>query len=293
VSASSSFSIRFTASALSAALLLTALSGTAAAQTADDPNPGAITVTTGIDFPTVYFFRGIRQETDPELTMFPFGDIGIALFSGDGGLKSAGVNFGLWNSLHTGSSGLSADPKKRIHYEQDFYASLSLGFGGGVTFTPMFTTYTSPNGSFGTVNEISLKLAHASRFAPYALVAFELSGQADGGGGRADGGNEGTYAELGVGPSWGVGSRGVTVGIPVKVGLSLKDYYETIDGDEKFGYIDAGLLFTVPFSSAPTKFGSWNFHGGVNFLGFGDMTKAANQGDGGQVIASVGIGMSY
>jgi hypothetical protein len=288
VTASSSFSIRFTASALLAALVLTGLSGTAGAQTADDPNPGAITVTTGIDFPSVYFFRGIRQETDPELTMFPFGDIGIALFSGDGGLKSAGVNFGLWNSLHTGSSGLSAEPtKKRIHYEQDFYASLSLGFGGGVTFTPMFTSYTSPNGSFGTVNEISVKLAHASRFSPYALVAFELSGQAD----AAT--EEGTYLELGVGPSWAVGGRGVTLGIPVKLGLSLKDYYEGATGDEKFGYVDVGLLFTAPFSSAPTRFGSWNLHGGVNFLGFGETTKAFNQGDGGQVIASVGIGMSY
>ena len=79
--------------------------------------------------------------------MFPFGDVGIALYSGDGGVKSAGVNFGIWNSLNTGSSGLDASPKKRIHYEQDFYASLSLGVGGGVTLTPMFTTYTSPNGS--------------------------------------------------------------------------------------------------------------------------------------------------
>ena len=267
-------------------MILTLAPGAARAQ-GDDPNPGAITLTTGIDFPSVYFFRGIRQETDPKLTMFPFGDVGIALYSGDGGLKSAGVNFGVWNSLQTGSSGLDAVPKRRIHYEQDFYASLSLGFGGGVTFTPMFTTYTSPNGSFGTVNEISLKFAHASRFAPYGLVAFELSGQADGGS------EEGTYAELGVAPSWPLGDAGVTVGIPVKLGLSLKDYYEGPTGDEKFGYIDVGVLFTVPFTSSPTKFGSWNLHGGVDFFGFGDTTKFFNQGDGGQVIGSIGIGMSY
>jgi len=267
-------------------IVLTLAPGAASAQ-GDDPNPGAVTLTTGIDFPSVYFFRGIRQETDPKLTMFPYGDVGIALYSGDGGLKSAGVNFGVWNSLQTGSSGLDAVPKKRIHYEQDFYASLSLGFGGGVTFTPMFTTYTSPNGSFGTVNEISFKVAHASRFAPYGLVAFELSGQADGGS------EEGTYAELGVAPSWPLGDAGVTVAIPVKLGLSLKDYYEGPTGDEKFGYADVGVLVTVPFTSSPTKFGSWNLHGGVDFFGFGDTTKLFNQGDGGQVIASIGIGMTY
>ena len=44
-----------------------------------------------------------------------------------------------------------------------------------------FTAYTSPNGSFRTVKELAFKVAHASKFAPYGLVAFELSGQADGG----------------------------------------------------------------------------------------------------------------
>jgi hypothetical protein len=272
--------------AVLAVTLTLAAPGAASAQ-GEDPNPGAITLTTGLDLPTVYFFRGIRQEADPELTMFPFGDVGISLYSGDGALTSAGVNFGVWNSLHTGSSGLSASPKKRIHYEQDFYASLSLGFNGGVTVTPTFTTYTSPNGSFGTVNEVSLKVAHASRFAPYGLVAFELSGQADAGL------EEGVYAELGVGPSWTLGGGPATVAVPVKIGLSLKDYYEGATGDEKFGYIDVGVLFTLPWSALPARFGSWNLHGGVNVMGFGETTKAANNGDAGQVIASVGIGMSY
>ena len=273
-------------------MLLTLAAGTASAQPAD-PNPGAITLTTGIDFPSVYFFRGIRQEADPKLTTFAYGDVGIALFSGDGGLKSAGVNFGVWNSLHTGSSGSDVEDQG-LHYEEDFYASLSLGFGGGVTITPMFTAYTSPNGLFTTVKEMSIKVAHASKFAPYGLVAFELggddSGQADGG--HFDVGEKGTYAEFGVGPSWPLGTA-VTVAIPVKVGLSLKDYYELGGTDNKFGYVDAGVLFTVPFTGVPSQFGAWNLHGGVNFLGFGDTTKAFNKGDGGQVIGSVGIGLSY
>src|SRR3954469_1351146 len=92
-----------------AAVLLMLMSSSPMAQAAADPNPGAITLTTGIDFPSVYFFRGIRQESDPKLTVFPYGDVGIALFSGDGGLKSASVDFGVWNSLNTGSSGTGSD----------------------------------------------------------------------------------------------------------------------------------------------------------------------------------------
>src|SRR5262245_2465619 len=99
----------------------------AAAQAADDPNPGALTFTGLYDIPTVYVFRGIVQETDPGFTSQPAGDLGIALHSGDGGVKSVGVNFGVWNSLQTGSSG-SDGPTGRLHYEEDFYATLGLGF---------------------------------------------------------------------------------------------------------------------------------------------------------------------
>jgi hypothetical protein len=73
----------------------------------------------------------------------------------------------------------------------------------------------------------------------------------------------------------------------------LSDYYESSGEDNKFGYIDGGLLVTIPFTTEATRFGTWNIHGGVNFLGFGDTTKAANNGDGGQVIGSIGIGMTY
>lgn len=268
-----------------AAVMFSALVvSTAGAQTAD-PNAGAITVTTAVDFPSVYFFRGIRQESDPKLTTFAAGDLGVSLFSGDGALKSAAVNVGVWNSLHTGTSGSKAD--KSIHYEEDFYVALSLGFGGGVTVTPTFTAYTSPNAFFGTVQELSFKVAHGSKFAPYGLVATELKGQADGGA------NTGTYGEFGVAPSWALGGSPVTMAIPVKVGLSLRDYYELDGADNKFGYVDAGVLFTVPFTRVPTNFGSWNVHGGVNVLGFGDTTKSFNNGDAGQVVVSGGIGMSY
>ena len=44
----------------------------------------------------------------------------------------------------------------------------------------------------------------------------------------------------------------------MKLGFSLSDYYEANGEDNGFGYFDVGALFTVPFSSAPTKFGTWN-----------------------------------
>jgi hypothetical protein len=278
-------SVRF---ALLFAFALGATAGSASAQSRP-------VVTAGVDFPTVYFFRGIRQEADPKFTTFVYGDVGFPLLSdGTGAVKSAGINVGTWNAFLTGTSG-SEPLTDGPFYESDLYAGLTLGFQNGVSVTPMFTAYTSPNDMFTTVKEISFKVAHASKLAPYALVAFEFggddSGQADGG--HLGDGKKGTYLELGIGPSWAVAGGKATVAVPVKLALSLKDYYEhPLTGeDSKFGYVDGGVLVTVPFAQ------KFNIHGGVNVLGLGDTNAFFNGDTDGDrsswVIASVGLGVTF
>ncbi len=280
---------RCTRVAASAGLLLSVASGTASAQTQPpDPNPGAFTFTTGVDAPSVYFFRGIRQEVNPKLTLFPYGDGGIALFSGDGPLKSASINFGVWNSLHGGSTG-SKGPSRQAHYEEDFYSTFTLGFAKGMSLGTTYTAYTYPNQGAAPVKEMSFKIAQANKIAPYGIVALELSGQADAGA------NKGSYLELGVAPSWPLVGA-VTLAVPVKVGLSLKDYYEVGGVDNKFGFFDVGGLVTVPLSSVASKFGSWNIHGGVDYLRLGDGSLALGLGTNGkknQAVVIGGIGMTY
>jgi hypothetical protein len=280
LTATSFLSTRVFRIALMLAVTIGAAAGSASAQTKRATFNGAI------DFPKVYFFRGIRQEADPKLTTFVAGDLGISLLSdGTGGVSTAGVNFGTWNAFMTGSSG-SDGPQDGAFYESDLYAGLTLGFANGVSVTPMFTAYTSPNDMFKTVKEISFKVAHANRAATYALVAFEIGGDDSG---QADAGSElGTYLELGVGPSWAIADGRATVAIPVKLGLSLKDYYELAGEDQKFGYLVGGALITVPFAG-----GKANVHGGVDFYGLGEATKAANNGDAGEVIWSIGLGVTF
>lgn len=271
--------------ALASLALMLAAATTAFAQTAD-PNSGALTFSSGVDVPTKYLFRGLSQETDSKLTLFPYGDLGIALFSGDGGVKSAAVNFGIWNSLMTGSSGLDGLNDK-LHYEQDFYTTLTLGFAQGFSLGTTYTAYTSPNGAFGTVHELAFKVAKSGFLSPYGLVAFELDGQADGGS------SEGTYLELGVGPAWGIADGKATLSVPVKLGFSLNDYYEGPDGDEKFGYFQVGGLISAPLTSAESKFGVWTVKGGIDVYALGETPKAFNAGDRGKVVATFGIGVVY
>ena len=296
----------FGPSLLAALGLLTCLATPAAAQDAD-PNPGAITVSGAMDFTNAYMFRGIPQD-ESGVIMWPYFDLGLAAFSGDGGLKSVSINFGTWNSLHTGDAGLDSFAEK-LWYESDFYATIGFGFGGGTSVGATYTAYTSPNGLFSTVKEIAFKFSvddsaylGMASLKPYALFAFEMDTEAatafTGALGQADGGlNAGKYLELGIAP--GVAFPKASISIPVKVGLSLGDYYETVtinpddtvsSEDSRFGFFSVAGVVTVPFTSMPTKFGTWNVHGGVEYQRLGDRNQALGEN---QVIGTVGIGFSY
>jgi hypothetical protein len=284
-----------TLAVVAATTLMVALAGRPAWAQAD-PNPGAMTITGSMDFLNQYMFRGLRQNSTG-MVMWPAFDLGIALHEGKGGLKTAGVNVGTWNSLHTGDTGLDG-PSGKLWYESDFYASLGLGFGHGTSLGTTYTAYTSPNNGFSTVREISFKVAvddsgPLGKFAvkPYVIFAFEIGAVA--GTGQADGGNyAGKYVEVGGAP--GYASKRFSVAVPVKVGLSADNYYEhpQTGVDSKFGYLSIAGIVTVPLGGT-TEFGAWNVHFGGEFQQLGETAKYFNGGESNQFIGSVGLGFSY
>ena len=259
------------------------LTGTSAAQSAGDPNPGAITLTGSMDVSNAYLFRGIPQD-DTGLILWPAADLGLMLKSGSGTVRSITVNVGMWNSLHTGITGADG-PNGKLWYESDFWTSVGVGLPGHVNVSATYTAYTSPNGAFPSVKEVSLRASSGVRGTnAYALVAFELEGQADGGA------VEGRYLELGAAPS--LKLAGLAVSAPVKVGLSLDGYYEGLRGDERFGFFSVGGSVTVPLSNERSRFGRWNVHGGADYVRLGD-SNALRLGDNTKVIISGGLGLSY
>ena len=283
-------------------LLLSLLAAPAQAQDAPvaDPNPGAVTLTAAADIVGTYMFRGIRQHSTG-VAIQPFADVGISFLSGGtDGVSSVALNVGTWNSLHTGDTGADA-PSGNMWYEQDFYTTLTVGFGATSVGTT-FTAYTSPNGAFSTVREIAFRVAYddaslggGAALRPYGLLAFEFL--AEPGIGQADGGDEaGTYLELGIAPS--MSAAAVTVAVPVRLGMSLSNYYElrgptgAVVSDQRFGFFSVGGMASVPLG-APSRFGAFNLHGGVEYQRLGDTTRAFNGGDENKVIWSLGLGMSY
>lgn len=264
--------MRWGLSGLGAFGLVTMLAAPAQAQ---DDGP-TVAVTGGIDFTNQYNFRGIRQNTEG-VSIWPFVDLGI-------GFENATLNFGTWNALHS-----QLDDNK--WYESDLYATLGFS-AGSTTLGVTYTSYTSPGDYFSHVKELAVKATVDDSAAlgrgslkPYALVAFELDDA------QADAGAEkGVYLELGVAP--GVAGDRASLAIPIKVGLSLKDYYEFGTGeDSKFGYFSVAGIVTVPFND------NFNLHGGVEFQAFGENVKNYNgfgdDGDGPAAIASIGIGFSF
>ena len=273
-----------------ATILLATLAAPLRAQApAPVTNAGRLSFTGGVDVLSSYMFRGIRQD-DRGVVAWPAADVGVVLFEGEGALKSLGLNVGLWNSLHSGPTGRDG-PTGKIWYESDFYSSLTLAVRGGVRMGASYTAYLSPNNSFRTVKEVGFTLAldDSARpvpLSPYALVAIEIEGQADGGAGS------GTYLELGIKPGLSAGTR-LAVSFPVKVGLSLNDYYEGPAGSSSFGYVETGAVATVPLTFVAPGFGTWSVRGGVSVLGLGASLQSLNGGRRAKVVGLLGLGMSY
>ena len=277
------------------------------AQNAPDPNPGKITLIGNVDFTNAYMFRGIRQD-DTRLIIQPSAEMDIALQSADKGLKSTSLNFGTWNSLHTGDAGLRSATSglgcacNKIWYESDFYTTLAFGFTAG-SLGITYTAYTSPNAGFNNVKEIMFKFTGDDSSAlgkaalhPWVIAAFEIDAA---NGHQADGGaNAGKYLELGVSP--GYSGAKASLAVPVKVGLSIGNYYELNEGtallpnfvDNKFGYLSIAGIATVPIGGT-TGYGAWNFHAGVEYQHLGTTTEAFNGGKANKVIGSAGFGFTY
>ena len=256
-------------------------------------NSGKVSVSTGTDFSHAYFFRGIVQERSGIVAQ-PYMDMTFSLFEGTEGLNSVTFTIGQWNSLHTGPTG-NDGPATNVGawYESDFYTGFAFGIDNWDVGL-IYTAYLSPNDSFGTVKEVALSLAvddsaMLGRFtlSPYVRMAIELGGQADGGAG------EGVYFELGVEPGLSLEGTPVSLSFPVALGLSLSDYYEGTPGnDDVFGYIDLGLVASVPLR-VPESYGAWEVSGGIHLLSLGDALTSFNDGDGFQPVGTFGFNIGY
>ena len=286
---------------LCGACVLVLASGLASGSSEAQADNDRVSFTTGVDFSHAYFFRGIRQEREGFIGQ-PYGDVSFDFYSDPDGQGLTGVSFtlGQWNSLHSAATGADEmSDNVPGWYESDFYTGVTLlidNWEAGIGYT----AYTSPSHAFGTTQEFALSLQMDDSgllggfsLVPHALLAIETAGGADGG---AD---EGIYLELGIEPGLTVVEEVARVSFPVTLGLSLGNYYENgLPEDaaghfrDGFGFFGMGAMLAVPLPVAES-FGAWELAAGVQLLSLGSYLEALNDGDGTQVIGSLGISIGY
>jgi len=298
---------RLVASVVAASVMLAGANAQAQEEMAP-LNTGAWSFELGSDVATAYWFRGISQGSinTQGVIMQPFMNASVAIWDGDG--WSVAGNIGTWNSFTTAQNGGGG------WYESDLSAGVSIGTPSPVGVDVAYVLLYGPSGGAEFAQEIDLTINYddaacwedlgvsAPGFAglqPYALFVFEISGASDG-----FGSGSGIYLELGVNPQVLVCDNQdfpVTLTVPMIIGLSLNDYFQTAAGAsaDTFGFGSVGVDFSVPLGAiVPARYGAWTAHVGVEAL-FLDSdlkvisTAAGTGGDDVEVIGKLGASMSY
>ena len=258
------------------------------------PNTGKVSVSAGSDWTSAYFFRGILQE-DQGLILQPWAELGLNLGRVD-------LSLGSWNSFHDEQTGAGEDTTSDSWYEADFYLGLATPINEMLSLSVTYTSYTSPNDAFDTVNDLAFGLGYDDSGSeglalnPSLTVIFETDGQADQNG-EPTGTDEGVYVEIAIAPSFSPSADGalsnLSVEVPVTLGLSAEDYFEDGDGDDDtFGYLDIGIEGSLPLA-VPADSGVWSLTAGVHFLYLGDNLEQINNDDDFEVIGTLGVSMEY
>lgn len=265
-----------------------------------DARSDAISGRLGLDITSQYFFRGLQQENQGIIAQ-PRLDLAMNVYDGDSGLRNLSVVTGVMESLHSGPTGSTGG----IWYESQFHIGVDGRFGERFRGGIRYATFSSPNGSAVAlarpVQELQFHVGFddagvMGNFSlnPRAMVAIEMVGQRDAGADR------GIYAEIGVAPTLELqemGDGNMTLSFPVRLGLSLGDYYErpTIGGggDDFFGFIQGGGVLTMPLNFLPESMGPWTGHCGLHALILGNNADRRNGGDEFEIFFEFGMATQF
>ena len=252
----------------------------------DSPNTGNITLAAGVDFTTAYFFRGILQE-DQGFIAQPWAEASFLLAPGRDRITDVSLTLGMWNSVHNTNTGHNRANDLGAWYETDFYFTLSAGVFEDWSVGLMWVAYTSPNDAFATIQEINVAVGYDdsafwermgvqapgfSGLQPSVTLAFEVED-------TAFGTDEGVYLQLGIEPTIStvieLDGNALMISFPMTLGLSLADYYEDNSGDDAFGFLDVGIVASIPIGIIPAEYGVWELAGGVHLMLLGDSLETA------------------
>ena len=254
-----------------------------------------ITGDLGINVVSQYVSRGVIFENQAAIIQ-PYADLYFRLYDGEGFLNKISLNLGIWNTFHSRKTdagivnGTPGSSSTRSWYEFDFTAGLSFTFAKNFVFTPSYYTFLSPNDGFSTFQGLNLALGYDTtdligfNLAPKVQVLFELENKA------GTGADEGVYYEVGITPSFPIGSTGLTISVPIAAGFGSNDFYGSLNtttgniDDEAFGYFTAGVTASYALAFIPECYGKWTASAGYSYYYLGDGTSDFNTAERGGAV---------
>lgn len=253
-----------------------------------------ITGDLGVNVVSQYATRAVFLENQGGIIQ-PYADLYFKLYEGEGFLNKVSLNLGIWNSFHSrktdaGAASGAGSSSTRSWYEFDFTPGFSFTFAKNFTFSPSYYMFLSPNDGFNTFQGLNLALTYDTtdligfNLAPKVQVLFELENKA------GTGADEGIYYEVGIAPSFPIGSTGLTVTVPITAGFGSNDFYGSFDSstgrveDEAFGFVSAGVTVSYALAFIPECYGKWTASAGYTYYYLGDGTSDFNTAERGGAV---------
>lgn len=147
----------------------------------------------------------------------------------------------------------------KIWYESNPHAGLVMRSGRDWQFGLTYGAFTSPNGQFGSSQEI----AFTTRYQGESLMMNRLKPQAKIAVPVFEG--KGVYTELSVAPGFRpLPDSDFQLTLPVVFGMGINDYYGAEKSSPVYGSI--GLVGSLPLKVVPSDYGSWSFSAGAFLL---------------------------
>ncbi len=227
--------------------------------------------------PTQYLFRGLLLKDKGAIGQAS-SELVVDLYESDS--IRFGIPVGFWLSLHPGEKAGQLGRGPAAWYESRIDGGVQLEVNH-LTLDGRLVVYSSPNGTFEDVYELRGIASYNDQalfagddvkavfrgFFPQMTLASEAKG-------ARDGGKSGTYAELAIAPRLHV-LEGVALAadlaFPMRVGLSVSNYYEMRDKsgafkDHKLGFASVGGMLDIEARFVPRRLGLYNIHLSVDAI---------------------------
>ncbi len=219
-------------------------------------------------FSTDYITPRGLHVSDKGATWQPLTVVNMELYSGKGFLTDVTAYGGIWQDWNSQQHA----PHDGAFQEIDPFFGVKTTLAKALTVDLQYVDFISPNGSYTTEQNLSLKLSYHDTFVkdfsinPYVNPFYAVAGSST----VVTGKSGNTFdVEIGAVPTLtihAIKKYPITLSFPTWVTVGPKDFWDASgQTNNNFGVLSSGVQLSVPLSFVPIKFGAWNAFAGFQY----------------------------